>query len=86
MMLRYILLGLLDYKPMTGYELENWISVSAGNFWAAKLSQIYTTLKTLEGEALVSSQIEEQTGKPDKRIYEITEAGRKDLKAGCLSR
>jgi PadR family transcriptional regulator, regulatory protein AphA len=84
MMLKYILLGLLDYQAMTGYELENWISVSAGNFWAAKLSQIYTTLKGLEEEALVISHIEPQEGRPDKRIYEITKAGRRDLKAWLL--
>jgi PadR family transcriptional regulator AphA len=83
-MLKYILLGLLDYKPMTGYELENWISVSAGNFWAAKLSQIYTTLKALEEEGQVTSTIEPQEGRPDKRIYEITDSGRNDLKAWLL--
>ena len=83
-MLKYILLGLLDYLPMTGYELESWITVSAGNFWAAKLSQIYTTLKGLEEEGHVLSHIEEQEGRPDKRIYEITKAGRNDLKDWLL--
>lgn len=79
-MLKYILLGLLDYRPMSGYDLENWISVSAGNFWHAKLSQIYTTLKGLEAEALVASHIEPQEGRPDRRVYQITEAGQADLR------
>jgi PadR family transcriptional regulator, regulatory protein AphA len=78
-MLKYILLGLLDYKPMSGYDLEGWISVSAGNFWHAKLSQIYTTLKSLEAEAAVISHIEPQDGRPDRRVYEITATGRSDL-------
>lgn len=83
-MLKYILLGLLDYQPMTGYELENWISVSAGNFWAAKLSQIYSTLKSLEESGMVTSYIEAQASRPDKRIYEISATGRSDLKAWLL--
>jgi PadR family transcriptional regulator, regulatory protein AphA len=80
-MLKYILLGLLDYRPMSGYDLENWISVSAGNFWHAKLSQIYTTLKSLEAEGHVVSHIEPQEGRPDRRVYQITETGQGDLRA-----
>jgi PadR family transcriptional regulator AphA len=79
-MLRYVLLGLLDYQPMSGYELEGWMTVSTGNFWHAKLSQIYTTLKSLEAEGEVVSHIEPQEGRPDKRVYDITEAGRTDLR------
>ncbi len=44
-MLKFILLGPLDYGPMSGYELEGWINASTGNLWHANLSQIYTTLK-----------------------------------------
>ncbi len=80
-MLKYILLGLLEYRPMSGYDLESWISVSAGNFWHAKLSQIYTTLKSLEASQHVVSHIEPQEGRPDRRVYQITEAGRADMQA-----
>jgi PadR family transcriptional regulator AphA len=80
-MLKYILLGLLDYRPMSGYELEGWINVSAGNFWHAKLSQIYTTLKNLEEGGRVVSHVEPQEGRPDRRVYTITDSGRADLRA-----
>jgi PadR family transcriptional regulator AphA len=80
-MLKYILLGLLDYRPMSGYELEGWIKVSAGNFWHAKLSQIYTTLKSLEEGGSVVSHVEPQEGRPDRRVYTITDSGRADLRA-----
>jgi len=83
-MLKYILLGLLDYRAMTGYELQGWINVSTGNFWHAKLSQVYITLKQLEGEGSVISHVEAQEGKPDKRIYAITDGGRAAL-AGWLA-
>jgi DNA-binding PadR family transcriptional regulator len=78
-MLRHALLGFLNLAPMTGYELESWINASTGNFWHAELSQIYKTLKRLEADALVASTVEPQTGKPDKRVYQITPAGAADL-------
>lgn len=78
-MLKYVLLGFLNYQPMTGYELERHIQSSTANFWHAKLSQIYTTLKTLEQAGFVVSEMESQEGRPDRRIYTITEAGRNDL-------
>lgn len=78
-MLKYALLGFLSYTPLTGYELESWINVSTGNFWHAKLSQIYTTLKTLEEDGKLTSHVEPQEGRPDRRVYAITDAGRADL-------
>lgn len=78
-MLKYALLGFLSYTSLTGYELENWINVSTGNFWHAKLSQIYATLKSLEENGLVTSHVEPQEGRPDRRVYTITDAGRADL-------
>jgi PadR family transcriptional regulator, regulatory protein AphA len=80
-MLKYVLLGFLNYTALTGYELEGWINVSTGNFWHAKLSQIYATLKSLEEDSMVTSHVEPQEGKPDKRIYAIADKGRADLQA-----
>ncbi|MEP7289391.1 MAG: PadR family transcriptional regulator [Chloroflexota bacterium] len=79
-MLKYMLLGFLNYRPMSGYDLEGWIEVSTGHFWHAKLSQIYVTLKKMEDEGLVHSEIEPQAGRPDRRVYSVTEAGRAELR------
>ena len=78
-MLKYALLAMLSYKPMTGYELEQFISTTIAHFWSAKLSQIYRSLKELEEGGLLESHIEEQEGKPDKRIYTLTELGETEL-------
>lgn len=78
-MLKYALLGFLNYFPMTGYELESYMSATTAYFWHAKLSQIYTTLKKLEEEGLLRSQVEPQEERPDRRVYSVTEAGRKEL-------
>lgn len=78
-MLKYTLLGLLTYRPMTGYELKQVMDQSTTHFWHAKLSQIYVTLKGLEEEGLVASTLQEQQERPDRRIYQITPAGRADF-------
>ncbi len=78
-MLRYALLGFLNYRPLTGYDLKGEIDGSTALFWHAKQSQIYTTLKALEEEGMVSSRIEPGEGRPDRRVYQITPAGADDL-------
>lgn len=78
-MLKYVLLGFLSYQPMSGYDLATWMEASTDNFWHAKLSQIYTTLKKLEKEGFVVSEIEPQEGRPDRRVYTITDSGQADF-------
>lgn len=78
-MLTYALLGFLRYAPMTGYDLKQIMDLSTSNFWHAKQSQIYTTLKKLEAKGQVQSEIEPQQGRPDRRVYSITPVGEQAL-------
>jgi DNA-binding PadR family transcriptional regulator len=78
-MLKYALLGFLQYRSMTGYELKQSMDHSTSNFWHAKLSQIYVTLKKMEEKGLVSSVSVEQESRPDRRVYSITNQGKDDL-------
>lgn len=48
---------------------------SVGYFWGARHSQIYPELAKLEGGGFVSQHPVEQTGRPDKKVYTITDAG-----------
>ncbi len=80
-MLKYVLLGGLNYQPMSGYDLKQFMANSTAHFWHANLSQVYVTLKGLQEEGLVTSTIHEQATRPDERIYTITESGRADLLA-----
>ena len=76
MSLKHTLLGFLSYGPQTGYDLKKIMDNSTQFFWHAKLSQIYPTLKRLAEEGLVKATVIPQEGKPDKKVYFITEAGR----------
>jgi DNA-binding PadR family transcriptional regulator len=78
-MIKYILLGFLNYQPMTGYELKQTIDDSTSHFWHAYHSQIYTILRQMEQEKLVTSQFLKEEGQPDKRVYTITEEGKQAL-------
>ncbi len=78
-MLKYAILGFLGYRPMTGYDIEQWMQASTGHFWHAKISQVYMTLKQIEEQGLVSSHIEPQEGRPDRRVYTLTELGQVTL-------
>ena len=79
MSLKYILLGFLSYGPQTGYDLKKHIDNSTQFFWHAALSQIYPTLGELAQQGFVEANVVPQEGKPDKKIYCITEAGRATL-------
>jgi DNA-binding PadR family transcriptional regulator len=70
-----VLLGLLTIEPMSGYDLGLNIRASVGHFWNESYGQIYPNLKKLAAGGFVSSKTERQKGKPDRRIYSITEKG-----------
>ena len=75
MALSHTLLGLLLYKPMTGYQVKQLFECSINHFWNAHVSQIYRELTRMEGDGWVTHYIEPQEGKPNKKIYSITQSG-----------
>jgi DNA-binding PadR family transcriptional regulator len=79
--LHYIILGLLGAHPMSGYDIKRAFDRSLATYWNAGNSQIYTTLKTLAARKLVSSEIIQQEGRPNRRVYSLTPAGRAALDA-----
>jgi len=78
--LRYAILGLLNYHDVTGYDLKKIFDDSIRNFWYASMSQIYRELNTLNEKGYVTSVIQPQSDRPDKRIYSITDSGRAAFK------
>jgi PadR family transcriptional regulator AphA len=81
MALRFALLGLLSYTPMSGYDINKLFGESIDHFWHASMSQIYRELNALEEAGLLGSEIRRQQDKPDKRVYIITPAGRAAFEA-----
>jgi len=73
------LLGLLTIAPMSGYDLGRLVRASISHMWRESYGQIYPNLKTLAAEGLVECRTERQAGRPERRVYSITEKGRAQL-------
>lgn len=80
-MLRFALLGFLQYEPKTGYDLKQTMDKSTNHFWHAKQSQIYSTLKKMEADGLVVSHPEPQENRPDRKVYTITDSGKSAMQS-----
>ena len=78
MSLPHILLGLLR-QPASGYDLKNSVDEYVRHFWPAELSQIYPTLKKLQAQGWLSVRSEPSAKGPERRVYETTEAGHREL-------
>jgi len=79
MSLPHALLGLLKYKPNTGYNIKAAFESSINFFWKVSLPQIYRTLNSMENQGWLESDIEQQQSKPNKKIYRLTDAGDVEL-------
>ena len=80
MSLGYAILGFLDREHMTGYELKTrCFDETTAHIWPADQAQVYRTLDSLERKELVSSETVIQHGRPNRKVYSITTAGRRAL-------
>jgi PadR family transcriptional regulator AphA len=80
MSLEHLLLGLVR-DPASGYDLKRLFDERIGHFWAAELSQIYPALKRLERRGLLRSRRAASKRGPGRRLYQLTPAGRRELRA-----
>jgi DNA-binding PadR family transcriptional regulator len=63
----------------SGYELTRRFDRSIGYFWSATHQQIYRTLRTMEADGWLSATVVAQQGRPDKKVYTVSDAGRSEL-------
>jgi DNA-binding PadR family transcriptional regulator len=85
MSLPHAILTALIEEDLTGYALAKQFDVSLGFFWQASHQQIYRELKRLHTQGQIAVQEVSQMGKPDKRVYSLTNAGRKALEDWVLA-
>jgi PadR family transcriptional regulator, regulatory protein AphA len=73
---RDLCLGYLSLREATGYEIKKDFEEGMFcHFMEASYGSIYPALSQLALEGLVTVREEEQSGKPDKKVYAITDAG-----------
>jgi len=85
MSLEYAILGLLSWKPLSGYDLKKIVSDSAIYYWSGNNNQIYKILLHLHKEGMVSQQVINQLSLPARKEYSITEKGQEALHEWLVS-
>jgi DNA-binding PadR family transcriptional regulator len=76
----YAVLGLLTFGETSGYDLTKLTEQSIGFFLTPAKSQIYSELRRLMSLGYATERQVEQDRRPDKRLYRITERGRRALR------
>lgn len=74
-----VCLGMLTDGEASGYDLKKQFESTFAHFFAAGYGSIYPALSTLAADGLVDCREIAQDGKPDRKVYRITDAGRERL-------
>lgn len=75
-----LLLSVLMTGPATGYDIKKILEQEVSEIVDVTVSNIYPALNELAEEGLVRFERVEQEGRPNKKVYELTDEGR----AMCL--
>jgi DNA-binding PadR family transcriptional regulator len=80
-----VCLGMLTDGEASGYDLKKFFESSFGHFFPAGYGSIYPALSTLARNGLVEYELVPQDGKPDRKVYSITDKGRDALMEGLAN-
>jgi DNA-binding PadR family transcriptional regulator len=76
---KYAVLGLLSRVPLSGYDIKKIIDLSISYFWNENFGHLYTVLRQMERESLISRQVMHTSGRPDRSVFSITDKGKEVL-------
>jgi PadR family transcriptional regulator, regulatory protein AphA len=71
----WAVLGLLEQRPRSGYDLKRAVDRTIRHFWAASYGQIYPELRRLEQAGWIEGS-DDARGARSRRVYSITAEGR----------
>ncbi|MBL4726229.1 MAG: PadR family transcriptional regulator [Rhizobiaceae bacterium] len=75
-----LILAILNVQDATGYEIKKLSTDGQFSYFVdISFGSIYPTLARLDKEGKVTLRTETQSGKPDRKIYSITDAGRMEF-------
>lgn len=84
-MIKYAILGFLNWQPLTGYDLKKLFADSEFFYWSGNNNQIYRTLLELHRQGLVTQEVQPQENYPARKVYTLTAQGVAELHAWLLS-
>ena len=74
-----VILGALSDGPLHGYAIVKRLKQSSGGLLKLGEGQLYPALHRLEKSGMVTAVWDQQEGKPSRRVYDLTDVGRKEL-------
>lgn len=75
------ILGLLTARPLSGYDIQQHLELSAAEHWADILpGSIYYALNKLERQGFVAVESIERTGRRERATFRLTDAGHGELR------
>ena len=74
--LKHTILGILVDRPRHGYDLKRALSPALPRRRLMNDGILYPLLARMEKEGLVRSRVEPGDGRPDRRVFELTDSGR----------
>lgn len=84
MSLKFAVLGLLNIKPMSGYSIKKNFDGPMSGFWSVSYGGLYPALDRLENSRLIEGNVDKEDPR-NKKIYHITEKGKKELENWFLA-
>jgi len=78
---KYAILGLLSWKPMSGYDIKKMVEVALSHFWSESYGQLFPTLGRLVDEGLATRTVDRGSGARERIVYTITSKGRREFDA-----
>ena len=73
------ILGLVAWKPMSGYDIKKLIEIGLSYFWHESYGSLYPTLDRLVEGGLATRKQEPRHGKRKRHVYRITAKGRREV-------
>lgn len=80
-----VCLGLLTFGEASGYDLKKHFEAGFDHFFSTGFGSIYPALAALAAEGHARCTSVPQSGRPDRKVYRITPAGERALRATLAS-
>jgi DNA-binding PadR family transcriptional regulator len=77
--IKTLCLGMLSYGDACGYDIKKRFEALFRHFYSAGYGSIYPALAELTAAGLVTCRAVPQDGRPERKVYRITELGRRQF-------
>ncbi len=78
--IRHLILGLLTQQLMSGYDIKRYLKSLSWLIVSPSFGSLYSALHGLLEDGLVTMEVAPRQGRPARKIYTVTEAGRQALR------